>query len=70
MSDYQTVVPKNVYQLHHGASFYPLLLSSRLCIAYRKVTHLQIGIDKLVGKVSIDLLHRAKSAACVTYAHS
>ena len=28
-SDYETVVPKNVYSLRHGAFFYPLLVSFR-----------------------------------------
>ena len=27
--------------------------------------NLQIGVDKLVGKVSINLLHPTKSAACI-----
>ena len=30
-----------------------------------KVTKLQIGVDKLVGKVSIHLLHHAKSATYI-----
>ena len=50
-----TVVPKNFYPLCHGASFYPLLLSFHLQIAYRKGINLQIGVDNLVGKVLIDL---------------
>ena len=57
---YETVVPKNVYPLHHGASFYPLLVSFRLQIAYRKEINSQIGVNKLVGKVSINLLCHAK----------
>ena len=40
---------------------YPLLLSFHLQIAYRKVRNLQIGVDKLVGKVLINLLHHEKS---------
>ena len=44
---------------------YPLLLSLHLQnqIIYRKVRNLQIGVVKLVGKVSINLLCQAKSAA-------
>ena len=52
----------------HGTSFYPLLVSFRLQIANRKVRNSQIGINKLVGQVSINLLHHAKfimSASCV-----
>ena len=43
------VVPRNVYPLHHGISFYPLLVSFHLQIAYRKVRNLRIGVNKLVG---------------------
>ena len=46
--------------MHHDASFYPLLVSFRLHIAYRKVRNLQIGVNKLVGKVSIDSLCHAR----------
>ena len=46
---YKTVVPKNVYPLRHGASFYPLLISFRLQIVYRKVRNSRIGVNKLVG---------------------
>ena len=42
-----------------------LLLSFRLQIAYRKVRNLEIGVDKLVGKVSINLLCHAKVSACI-----
>ena len=42
----------SVYPLHHGVSLYPLLLSFHL----QKGRNLQIGVDKLVGKVSINLL--------------
>ena len=42
---------KNVYPLCHDVSFYPLLLSFRLQIAYRKVRNLRVGVDKLLGKV-------------------
>ena len=59
MSDLRTVVPKNVYSLRHSASFYPFLVSFRLQIAYRKVRISQIGVNKLVGRVLINLL-RAK----------
>ena len=45
-----------VYPLHLGVSFYPLLLSFCVQCAYRKVRNLQIDVDKLVGKVSINLL--------------
>ena len=39
----------------------------RFClqITYRKVRNLQIGVDKLVGKVSINLLCHIKSTACM-----
>ena len=53
----------NIYPLHHGVSFYPILLNFHLLITYRKVRNLQIGVDELVGKVSINLLHHANSAA-------
>ena len=46
---YETVVPKNVYPLGHGVSFYPSLLSFRLQIAYRKVRNSRIGVNKLVA---------------------
>ena len=36
-----------------------------LAFACRKVRNLQIGVNELVGKVSISLLCHAKSAACV-----
>ena len=55
----------NVYPLHRGVSFYPLLLSFHLHIAYKKVRNLQIGIDKFVGNVSINSLLHTKSAARV-----
>ena len=57
-----------------------LLFSFRLQITYKKVKNLQIGADKCVGKVSINLLHLVKSVSCiihtitdaasVTYIHS
>ena len=47
------------------ASSNPLLLSFHLQMAYRKVRNLQIGVDMLVRKVLINLLHRAKSATCI-----
>ena len=37
----ETVVPKNVYPLRHGASFHPLLVSFHLQIAHRKVRKFQ-----------------------------
>ena len=62
----------NVYPLHHGVSFHPLLLGFCLQIVYRKVRNLQIGVN--------NLLRHTKSAACVisiiinvpaiAYAHS
>ena len=55
----------NVFPLCHGVSFYPILVNFCLQITYRKVRNLQIGVDKLVGKVSINLLRLAKSTACV-----
>ena len=42
-----------------------LLLSFHLQITYRQMRNLQIGVDKLIEKVSINLLHHAKSAACI-----
>ena len=39
---------------------YPLLVSFHLQIAYRKVRNFQIVVNKLVGKVWINLLHHAK----------
>ena len=71
MSDLRNCCSKNIYPLQHGASFYPSLLSFYLQIVYRKVRNLQIGVDKLVGKVSINLLCHAefitshKVSACV-----
>ena len=56
---YETVVPKNVYPLQHGAFVYPLLLSFHLQVAYRKVRNLQIDVNKLIGYVSINLLHHS-----------
>ena len=44
---------------------FPLSLSLHLHVACRKVRNLQIDVDKLVGKVSINLLHHAKSFTCV-----
>ena len=41
------------------------IISFCLQIPYRKVRNLQTGVDKLVGKVSINLLCYAKSAACI-----
>ena len=57
---YKTVVLKKVYPQRHDASFYPLLVSFCLQIAYEKVRNLRIGVDKLIGKVSINLLHLTK----------
>ena len=55
------------------ASFYLLLSSNHL----QKVRNLQIGVDKLVGKVLMNLLRHTKSAAhviidapAVAYTHS
>ena len=45
----ETIVPKNVYLLRRGASFYPLLVSFRLQIAYRKARNWRIGVNKFVG---------------------
>ena len=53
---------KNIHPLHHGASFYPWLVSFCLQIAGE---NLQMGVDKLVGKVSINILLHVKLAACV-----
>ena len=42
-------LPKNVHLLRHGASFYPLLVSFRLQMAYGKVGNLRIRVNKLVA---------------------
>ena len=54
-----------VYALHHGSFSYPLLVSFHFQIAYKNVRNMQVGVDKLVGKVLINLLHHAKSVTCV-----
>ena len=59
------LVLKNVYPVRHGASFYFLLVNFHLQIAYRKARNLQIGVNKLVGKVLINLLRHTKLVACV-----
>ena len=64
-SDLRNCCSEKVYPLHHGASFILLLVSFHHQITYRKVRNLQIGVNKLVGKVSINLLHHAQSATCV-----
>ena len=51
---YETVVPKKIYPQRNDASFYPLLVSFCLQIAYIKVRNLQIGVNKLVRMVSIN----------------
>ena len=64
---YETVVLKNVYPLLYGVSFTgSLLVSFCLQIAYNKMRNLQIGLDKLVGKVLINLLRHTKSVAWVS----
>ena len=55
----------NIYPLHHGTSFCPVLVSFHFQITYRKVRNLRIGVDKLVGKVLLNLLRHAKSAIWV-----
>ena len=60
---YEIVVLKNVYLLYHGASFHHLLVSFHLQIAYKIVKNLQIGVNKFVGKVLINLLHHTVSLA-------
>ena len=65
---YKTAVLKKVHPQHHDASFYPLLVSFRLQITHRKVRNLQIGVNKLLGKVSISLLRHSKFSqlhACI-----
>ena len=58
----------------HCSMVLPFTYSLCLQIAYKKVRNLQIGVDKLVGKVSVSLLchtkfiSQAKSAACQRYA--
>ena len=52
-----------IYPQHHDTSFYPLLVSFCLQITYRKMRNLQIHVNKLVGKVSINLLYHAKIIA-------
>ena len=53
---YEAIVLENIYPLHHGVSFHPLSVSFCLQIAYRKVRNLQIGVDKFLIKVLINLL--------------
>ena len=48
-SDLQNCCSENVYPLHHGSSFYSLLVSFHLQIAYGKVRNSRIGVNKLVG---------------------
>ena len=43
-------------------AMYSLLVNFQLQITYKKVKNLQIGVDKFVEKVSINLLCPAKSA--------
>ena len=62
---HKTDVPKNTYPLRQGASFCPILVSFHIQITYRKVRNLQIGVNKLVGKVPIKLLRLSKSAICI-----
>ena len=57
----------DVYLQRHGVSFYPFLVRFHLQIAYKKVRNLQIGVDKLVGKTSINLYI---TNYVVTYAHN
>ena len=45
-------------------SFYPLLLCFYIQITYREVRNLQIGVDKLVGKLSINLLRHKVRYLC------
>ena len=45
--------------MRHGVSFYPLLVSFRLQIAYGKVGNSRKGVNKLVAYVSINLLRHA-----------
>ena len=47
---YETIVPKNVYLLHHGASFYPLLVSFHLQIAYGKMRNSLIGVKGAIRR--------------------
>ena len=63
---YEIVVPKNVYPLRHGGSFYPLLVSFCLQIAYRKVRNSRIGVNKIVGYVTINLLRHVKFIALLS----
>ena len=51
---------KFIHSKCQDASFYLLLVSFHLHITYRKVRNLRIGVNKLVGKVLINLLCRAK----------
>ena len=58
MLDLQNCCSKErLYPLRHGASFYPLLVSFHIQVTYIKVRILQIGVNKLVEKVWINLLH-------------
>ena len=44
-----------IHYVANGASLYPLLLDFHLQIIYRKERNLQIGVDKLVRKASMNL---------------
>ena len=46
--------------------FYPLLVSFRLQIAYKKLRNSRIGVNKLVGYVSINLLATLRKVYYVT----
>ena len=55
----------NVYPMYHGVSCYPSLLTLCLQVTHRKMINLQKGGEKLVEKVSLNLIHHATSAVCI-----
>ena len=55
-SDLQNCCSKECLSTVPGVSFYLLLVSFHLQITYRKIRNFPVGIKKLVGKVSINLL--------------
>ena len=59
---------EHVYPLHHGVTFYPLLLSFCLQITYRKMRNLWIGVDKLVRKALINSITSCK-VNCLSNQH-
>ena len=55
----------NVYPLHHSVSFILHYLVFIFKSLSRKVKNLQIGVEKLIGKVLINSICHTKPATCV-----